>query len=303
MFKRPFSFKGRIRRTELWLSIFLSNLALSILISLTSTRNENIMGIFILFFEIFHFWFALAQLVKRSHDIGNSGWLVIFPIYNPFVLLFMEGTRGENIYGEDPKEKNAPLTEKTTVVFEEPIQEETIVPTMEPVQEPIIEVVPEPAPIEEKREISPNDYVLSTDGRTLKRWLRIKASTIDMQSDPYLSKVTTINSGAFSACADLHTLILPQGLTTIHKYAFDGCNALKQITFPSSVTFLGEYLFGEACPEVITLQGNEPPELAGELTHNDHPLQAIYVNMGYIGTYRNTEGWQKYAKSINKIEK
>ena len=270
MFKRPFSFKGRIRRTELWLSIFLSNLALSILISLTSTRNENIMGIFILFFEIFHFWFALAQLVKRSHDIGNSGWLVIFPIYNPFVLLFMEGTRGENIYGEDPKEKNAPLTEKTTVVFEEHIQEETIVPPIEPVQEPIIEVVPEPAPIEEKREISPNDYVLSTDGRTLKRWLRIKVSTIDMQSDPYLSKVTTINSGAF---------------------------------FPSSVTFLGEYLFGEACPEVITLQGNEPPELAGELTHNDHPLQAIYVNMGYIGTYRNTEGWQKYAKSINKIEK
>ena len=124
-----------------------------------------------------------------------------------------------------------------------------------------------------------------------------------MQSDPYLSKVTTINSGAFSACADLHTLVLPQGVTTIHKYAFDGCNALKQITFPSSVTFLGEYLFGEACPEVITLQGNEPPELAGELTHNDHPLQAIYVNMGYIGTYRNTEGWQKYAKSINKIEK
>ena len=281
MFKRPFSFKGRIRRTELWLSIFLSNLALSILISLTSTRNENSMGIFILFFEIFHFWFALAQLVKRSHDIGNSGWLVIFPIYNPFVLLFMEGTRGENIYGEDPKEKNAPLTEKTTVVFEEHIQEETIVPPIEPVQEPIIEVVPEPAPIEEKREVS----------------------TIDMQSDPYLSKVTTINSGAFSACADLHTLVLPQGVTTIHKYAFDGCNALKQITFPSSVTFLGEYLFGEACPEVITLQGNEPPELAGELTHNDHPLQAIYVNMGYIGTYRNTEGWQKYAKSINKIEK
>ena len=121
MFKRPFSFKGRIRRTELWLSIFLSNLALSILISLTSTRNENIMGIFILFFEIFHFWFALAQLVKRSHDIGNSGWLVIFPIYNPFVLLFMEGNKGANRYGEDPKEQKAPLTEKTTVVFEEPI--------------------------------------------------------------------------------------------------------------------------------------------------------------------------------------
>lgn len=303
MFKRPFSFKGRIRRTELWLSIFLSNLALSILISLTSTRNENIMGIFILFFEIFHFWFALAQLVKRSHDIGNSGWLVIFPIYNPFVLLFMEGTRGENIYGEDPKEKNALPIKEESVLFEAPVQE-SFTPPMEPTEEPlVIEEVPQPAPIEQEKGISPNDYVLSTDGKTLKRWLRIKASTINMEADPYLSKVTTINSGAFSACADLHTLILPQGLTTIHKYAFDGCNALKQITFPSSVTFLGEYLFGEACPEVITLQGNEPPELAGELTHNDHPLQAIYVNMGYIGTYRNTEGWQKYAKSINKIEK
>ena len=44
----------------------------------------------------------MAQAVKRSHDLDNTGWYILIPFYG-FWLLFAEGTRGNNKYGEDPK--------------------------------------------------------------------------------------------------------------------------------------------------------------------------------------------------------
>lgn len=46
--------------------------------------------------------FPLAQSVKRSHDLGNSGWWVIAPFY-PLILLLMGGDKVKNIYGDAPK--------------------------------------------------------------------------------------------------------------------------------------------------------------------------------------------------------
>jgi len=38
------------------------------------------------------------------HDVGKSSWFILIPIYD-LVLAVTEGDKGENEYGEDPKEK------------------------------------------------------------------------------------------------------------------------------------------------------------------------------------------------------
>ena len=45
---------------------------------------------------------GLAVAVRRVHDQDKSGWFVLVPIYN-LILMFLEGTRGPNQFGPDPK--------------------------------------------------------------------------------------------------------------------------------------------------------------------------------------------------------
>lgn len=42
--------------------------------------------------------------VRRMHDVDKSGWYLLIPVYS-LILLFTEGTRGNNSYGSDPKEE------------------------------------------------------------------------------------------------------------------------------------------------------------------------------------------------------
>lgn len=46
--------------------------------------------------------FLLIQFAKRMHDINKSGWLALVPFYN-IILLFSEGTIGNNDYGVNPR--------------------------------------------------------------------------------------------------------------------------------------------------------------------------------------------------------
>ncbi|OJU26295.1 MAG: hypothetical protein BGN92_13530 [Sphingobacteriales bacterium 41-5] len=61
-----------------------------------------------------------AAAVKRSHDLGNSGWMVFLPIYNPFVLAFGDSQPFTNQYGPSPKgismASNAGSTSQQVVV-------------------------------------------------------------------------------------------------------------------------------------------------------------------------------------------
>ena len=45
---------------------------------------------------------VIAAGVRRMHDVGKSGWYILFPIYN-LILAFTEGDQGTNQYGLDPK--------------------------------------------------------------------------------------------------------------------------------------------------------------------------------------------------------
>lgn len=115
MFRAPFSFDGRIRRTEYGLSkiiyviyiwfvaphIFNSNAIAS------EIMNNGIMQSFqdntVFFLSCIPWaWFGLAQAAKRCHDVGNSGWWQLIPFYSLW-LLFQDGNPGPNQYGNNPK--------------------------------------------------------------------------------------------------------------------------------------------------------------------------------------------------------
>lgn len=104
MFKRPFSFKGRIRRTEYGISfivyIFGSFIVEAILKSPGMTYGSAVFIYFLYFIP--GLWFFWAQGCKRCHDRGNSGWYQIIPFY-PLILIFGDGELGSNQYGNNPK--------------------------------------------------------------------------------------------------------------------------------------------------------------------------------------------------------
>ena|SRR5690349_14101622 len=102
MFKNPFSFDGRIRRLEYGLSIIIYYAAIFIAAMLGQVTGAA--GPIVMFIAVVGVaWFMMAQAAKRCHDIGNSGWWQLIPIYNPFFLLFDEGDQRRNEYGSSPK--------------------------------------------------------------------------------------------------------------------------------------------------------------------------------------------------------
>ena len=101
MFKNPFSFRGRIRRLEYGLSHIIAVIVLYLVTFLTASMGESAMTL-LFFFYIPYIWFLLAQNTKRCHDIGDSGWWQLLPLYG-FWLLIQDGQPGPNQYGENPK--------------------------------------------------------------------------------------------------------------------------------------------------------------------------------------------------------
>lgn len=96
MFRHPFSFKGRIRCLEYFISFFIY-----MLYSVFFNIHEPVGW---LIFNIPALWFITAQGTKRCHDAGNSGWCQLIPFWILF-LLFEEGDAETNKYGPNPKEK------------------------------------------------------------------------------------------------------------------------------------------------------------------------------------------------------
>lgn len=126
MFKAPFSFEGRIRRIEYFLSGLIAGIISSIIWAIAfasafvgmmsgSTAAAAGGSVFAILLGLAAYvgilWFAIAQGVKRLHDVDKSGWLfllLLVPIVNFFFglyLLFADGTVGPNQYGPDPKNR------------------------------------------------------------------------------------------------------------------------------------------------------------------------------------------------------
>lgn len=100
------NFNGRARRKEFWM-FFLFNIIIGTILSIlglmwTTFYYINIIVSLALFVPF------LAVGARRLHDINKSGWMMLMcfiPLLNLYLLYVfcLEGDRGTNEYGEDPK--------------------------------------------------------------------------------------------------------------------------------------------------------------------------------------------------------
>ncbi len=119
--KRYFDFEGQSRRKEYWMFTLLYTLVILVPVIMlivgivTSQESEGfpllaslgfgLMGLIMLVCLIP----SLAVQVRRFHDQDKSGWLVLLnliPSIGPIIIIIfmcLEGTRGPNQYGPDPK--------------------------------------------------------------------------------------------------------------------------------------------------------------------------------------------------------
>ena len=101
MFRAPFSFNGRIRRTEYGLTFIIYFVWYFIYNAILESESTGLLVIALLSL-IPMLVFLYAQGAKRCHDMGNSGWYQLIPFFFLW-MLFKEGDTGMNSYGEDPK--------------------------------------------------------------------------------------------------------------------------------------------------------------------------------------------------------
>ncbi len=108
MFKRPFSFKGRICRTEYICTIIfilIANGLSSILFSFLTVNEVLHPTVFESLFHaigIIFIWIIFAQGSKRCHDSNRSGWFQFVPVYSLYLLLIADGKYETNKYGVNP---------------------------------------------------------------------------------------------------------------------------------------------------------------------------------------------------------
>lgn len=112
--RRYADFSGRSRRKEYWmflLGVVIAAIILSIIEGVLGMSGMvgGVYGPLTLLLLLGVFIPALACQVRRFHDQDKSGWFVLLgfiPLLGGLiVLVFMclEGTRGDNQYGPDPK--------------------------------------------------------------------------------------------------------------------------------------------------------------------------------------------------------
>jgi uncharacterized membrane protein YhaH (DUF805 family) len=118
--RRYADFSGRSRRKEYWMFILFVVIVEVILYAAMFAGADLSTGqlsagamvplLILMVFALGIFIPSLAVIVRRLHDQDKSGWmflLVFIPLVGPIILIvFMciEGTRGPNRYGPDPKE-------------------------------------------------------------------------------------------------------------------------------------------------------------------------------------------------------
>jgi uncharacterized membrane protein YhaH (DUF805 family) len=101
-------FKGRSRRAEYWYFVLFSSiigLVLAIISKTTGDTNNTLGGIY----SLAVFIPGLAVAIRRLHDVGKSGWMVLIiliPIIGWIwflILMIRDSDLENNKYGPNPK--------------------------------------------------------------------------------------------------------------------------------------------------------------------------------------------------------
>ena len=103
------NFDGRARRKEYWMFVAV-NIVVSIAFSILSSISYRFGGILSMLYTLAILVPSIAVAIRRLHDIGKSGWLVLFslvPLVGWVILILwacQPGQTGANEYGLDPKD-------------------------------------------------------------------------------------------------------------------------------------------------------------------------------------------------------
>jgi uncharacterized membrane protein YhaH (DUF805 family) len=108
-----FSLEGRLRRRDFWvgkIAMFtLTILLFGIGIALDEFIGGSASAVLFLMILIFVGLYTISYSIRRLHDLDTSGWWLLLQLI-PFVgqiqfliLLFANGTVGQNKFGADPK--------------------------------------------------------------------------------------------------------------------------------------------------------------------------------------------------------
>ena len=100
-------FSGRATRSEYWY-FFLVNMLIGIVVSVVSMVIGDTAGIVGMIYSLAMFLPGLAICVRRLHDMGKSGWMILVALIPLagiiwlLVLLVTESNPTDNIYGPKP---------------------------------------------------------------------------------------------------------------------------------------------------------------------------------------------------------
>ncbi|MGB9609076.1 MAG: DUF805 domain-containing protein [Minisyncoccia bacterium] len=107
--KNYFVIEGRATRAEFWYFVLVS-IIISILLNLLGGLGF-IFSLLNLLYGLFILIPATTVEIRRLHDIGKSGWMILIGLI-PLIgwvwiiyLLAKDGDPGENKYGPNPKEQ------------------------------------------------------------------------------------------------------------------------------------------------------------------------------------------------------
>ena len=111
--KNYVGFNGRARRKEYWMFTLFNLIVLvlaAVLDNILGLRfsNDDFFGPIYMLYALAVFLPSLAVGIRRLHDTDRSGWwmlLCFIPLLGLGVLVFLclDGTRGPNRFGPDPK--------------------------------------------------------------------------------------------------------------------------------------------------------------------------------------------------------
>lgn len=101
------NFNGRARRKEYW-QFVLVNVIISVITNILTVVSDKLMFVGVIV-SLALLLPSLAVAVRRLHDVNKSGWyllIALVPIVGGLYLLYLmtvEGDKGANQYGADPK--------------------------------------------------------------------------------------------------------------------------------------------------------------------------------------------------------
>ncbi len=107
--KNYVGFSGRARRTEYWMFTLVNVIIGGVLNVLYNVTGSSIFYVLYVLYFLAVLLPSIAVGIRRLHDTNRTGWWLLIglvPFIGAIVLIVffvMEGNRGANQYGADPK--------------------------------------------------------------------------------------------------------------------------------------------------------------------------------------------------------